>query len=115
MNIGGTKNERFFCGFNLDTLLALISCITGIVALFLGSRAYYNCREIRESSDDKKKFGDGGTDNSQKAAWNIINNNCDMNAIATLTSANFSAALNETYKTFELQSEKNLKRIIEEA
>lgn len=106
--------KDFFVGFNFDTLLALISCVTGIVALFLGGSAYRNCKEIKNSFNDKKKFGDGGTDNSQKAAGDIINNNCDMNAIATLTSANFSTALNEAYKMFELQSEINLKNIIEE-
>lgn len=107
--------KEFFCGFNFDTLLALISCITGIVALFLGGSAYHNCREISKSFNDNKKFGDGGADYSQKAAGDIINNNCDMNAIATLTSTNFSVALNEAYKTFQLQSEKNLQNVIEEA
>ena len=28
----------FFQGFNLDTLLAIISCATGIIALFLGGK-----------------------------------------------------------------------------
>lgn len=106
--------KDFFWGFNFDTLLALISCITGIVALFLGGSAYHNCKEIKNSFNDKKEFGDGGIDNSQKAAGDIINNNCDMNAIATLTNANFSVALNAAYKTFELQAEMNLKNVIEE-
>lgn len=30
----------FFEPFNFDTLLALISCIAGIVALFVGGKAY---------------------------------------------------------------------------
>lgn len=55
----------------------------------------------------KGKKIDGGVDNSQKALGDIVNNNCDMNAIATLTSTNFSEALNEAYKAFELQAEKN--------
>ena len=28
--------QNFFQGFNFDTLLALISCIASVVALFLG-------------------------------------------------------------------------------
>ena len=107
--------KDFFQGFSLDTLIALTSCITGIVALFLGGSAYRNCKEIKRSFNDKKKFGNNGIDNSQKAAGNIINNNCDANVIATLTSSNFSAALNEAYKRFELQYENNLKNVIEEA
>lgn len=107
--------KEFFVGFNFDTLLALISCITGVVALFLGGNAYHNCKKINKSFNDKKKFGDGGTDNSQNAGRDIINNNCDSNAIATITSANFSAALNEAYKAFEIQAQNNLKIVIEAA
>lgn len=106
--------DSFFTGFNFDTLLALISCITGVVALCLGGNAYKKCKKISKSFNDKKRFGDGGVDNSQKATGDIINNNCDMNAIATLTSANFSVALNSAYRVFELQAEKNLQNIIEE-
>ena len=107
--------KDFFMGFNFDTLLALISCITGIVALFLGGNAYYNCKKIDKSFNVKKEFEDVGIDNSQNAARDIINNNCDLNAIATITSANFSTALNEAYKAFEIQAKNNLKIVIEEA
>ena len=84
------------------------------MALFLGGNAYKKCKKISKSFNDKKRFGDAGVDNSQKATGDIINNNCDMNAIATLTSANFSVALNSAYRAFELQAEKNLQNVIEE-
>ena len=35
---------EFFQDFNFDTLLALISCIVGIIALFVGGTAYRNCK-----------------------------------------------------------------------
>ena len=46
----------FFQGFNFDTLLSLISCATGVVALFLGGAAYNQCRIIKNSFNDKKEF-----------------------------------------------------------
>ena len=46
----------FFQGFNFDTLLSLISCVTGVVALFLGGAAYNQCRIIKNSFNDKKEF-----------------------------------------------------------
>ena len=36
----------FFEPFNFDTLLALISCIAGIVALFVGGKAYKNYKAL---------------------------------------------------------------------
>ena len=50
----------------------------------------------------------------QKAVGDIVNNNGDVNALATMTSANFSVALCEAYKTFEKQAEYNLKWVVEE-
>ena len=67
--------ETFFQEFNFDTLLALISCIAGVVALFLGGTAYKNCKNIKDSFNDKKEFEDNSQDHSQRAAGDIINNN----------------------------------------
>ena len=92
-------------------MIALISCIVGVVGLFLGGKAYHKCKK---EFNQKKKFGDNGIDNSQNAGRDIIVKTCDANALATLTSANFSIALNEAYKRFEQQTENNLKKVIEE-
>ena len=65
----------FFQEFNFDTLLALISCIAGVVAIFLGGAAYKNCKFIKDSFNEKKEFDDHSQDHSQHAAGDIINNN----------------------------------------
>ena len=64
----------FFQGFNFDTLLALISCIAGVAALFLGGAAYNNCKIIKDSINEKKEFEDNSQDHSQHAAGDIIDN-----------------------------------------
>ena len=46
----------FFQGFNFDTVLAIISCITGIIALFLGYTVYKNCKVNKNTVKQKKKF-----------------------------------------------------------
>lgn len=106
--------KDFFQGFNFDTLLALISCITGIVALFLGGSAYKKCRVTKDSLNDKNKYGDNCTDNSQKAGGDIINNSCDVQALTNLTRENFQVSLNQAYSFFEQKTTDNLQRIIEE-
>lgn len=106
---------NFFKGFNFDTLLALISCITGIIALFLGTSAYKNYKKVKKSFNIKKKIGDEGEDNSQNAFGNIVNNyGYDTNTLSTLTNLNFSAALEKAYSLFEKQAENNLNKIIKE-
>lgn len=105
--------QNFFQGFNIDTLLAVISCITGIVALFLGGSAYKKCQ--RNSFNDKKEFGDNGNDNSMKAGGNIIVNTCDTNALAGISCENFQVTLNKAYEMFERKTEENLHKIIDEA
>lgn len=106
--------KDFFQGFNFDTLLALISCITGIIALFLGGAAYRKCRVNNNSFNDEKMYGDNCTDNSQKASGNIINNNCDVQALTALTRENFQVSLNQAYSVFEQKATDNLHKIIEE-
>lgn len=106
--------KDFFQGFNFDTLLALISCITGIIALFLGGAAYRKCRVNNNSFNDEKMYGDNCTDNSQKASGNIINNNCDVQALTDLTRENFKVSLNQAYSVFEQKTTDNLHKIIEE-
>lgn len=87
--------------FSFDTLLALISCITGIVALFFGGSAYKSVHNLKKSFNDKKKFGDNGVDNFKKAGGDIVEYNCDTNALAMLTAANFKTSLEQAYALFE--------------
>lgn len=112
----------FFQGFNFDTVLALISCVTGVVALFLGSTAYNQCKIVKNSFNDKKKFEDDSQDHSQRAAGDIINNNgisdtqlvTITTALTTMNSTNFSEALDKAYTRFQEQCDENLKNIIDQ-
>ena len=116
--------QTFFQGFNFDTLLALISCIAGVVALFVGGAAYKNCRIIKNSFNDKKEFEDNSQDHSQHAAGDIINNNNGISdtqlmtftsALSTLSNDNFSKAMDQMYATFRMQTDENMKQIVSEA
>lgn len=104
----------FYQGFSLDTLLGVISVLLGVVALILGGKAYHNCKDIRKSYNDKKKFGDNCEDNSQKAGGDIINNSCDTEALAKVSAANFEVVLKHAYDVFDQQAKSNLQQIIEE-
>lgn len=99
--------------FGFDTLLALISCITGLLALFVGGSAHKNINNYKKSFNDKKKFGDNGVDSSKKAGRDIVEYNCDANALATLTAANFKTSLEQAYAVFEKKTDDNLYKIIE--
>lgn len=106
--------QAFFQGFNFDTLLALISCIASVVALFLGGSAYKQCQIIKNSYNDTKTIKNSGQDNSQKAGRDIINNGCDATVLATLTAANFEASLKKVYEQFDKKATENLYNIIDE-
>lgn len=99
--------------FSFDTLLALISCVTGIVALFVGGSAHKKINNYKKSFNDKKKFADNGVDNSKKAGRDIIEYSCDVNALATLNAANFKASLDRVCAVLEKKTDDNLHRIIE--
>lgn len=113
----------FFQEFNFDTLLALISCIAGVIALFLGGAAYNHCKIIKKSFNDEKNFEDESEDHSQRAGGDIINNNgitdsqlaTFTTALTTLSNDNFSKAVDQAYATFRLQTDENMKHIIAEA
>ena len=104
----------FYQGFTLDTLLGSISCILGIVALFVGGKAYKKCKVVESSLNDQKEFNDNSSDHSQRAAGNIVNNNCDVDALAKITTANFETALNQAYSVFDQQTKTNLQQILEQ-
>ena len=103
----------FFSHFSFDTLLGLLSVILGIIALFFGSKAYYDCRKMRTTFKDKKKFSDNSEDHSQQAGGDIINYAYDVNALATITNANFETALTKANEMFAEQNKANLQEIIE--
>lgn len=104
----------FFEPFIFDTLLALISCIAGIVALFVGGKAYKNYKALNNSFNDTKNYSGTITDNSQRAAGNIYNQTCDATSLVTLTSQNFEASLEKAYSCFERKCADNLHQIIDE-
>lgn len=103
----------FFQGFTLDTLLGSVSCLLGAAALFFGGKAYRNCKIINSSLNDRKEFNDSSSDHSQRAVGDIINNNCDVTALAKVTTDNFEICLKQAYSMFEQQSKTNLQQIIE--
>lgn len=106
--------DSFFQGFNFDTLIATISCIAGVAALFVGTKAYQQCKIIKNSFNDEKEY-ENSNDNSQKAGRDIINYNCDTEAITNITNANFAASLNNALEKLEQNSKKNLQEIIEKS
>ena len=101
--------------FTLDTLIALISCIAGIIALFLGGKAYNSCRKYTTNFKEKKVFKHGGTDNSQQAK--VINNYNGLDAASStalieFTRETFKDCMNLAYERFEQQTNENMKNII---
>ena len=110
----------FFQGFNFDTLLALISCIAGIVALFLGGNAYKNSRVNKNVVKNKKKFDNGSTDNSISVGGDYnegINETgliTVMDKMKEMTSLSFSTALDGAYTMFQAKCDENLHQIMNE-
>ena len=110
----------FFQGFNFDTLLALISCITGIVALFLGGTAYKNCKVNQNTIKDKKKFKNGSTDNSVSVGGDYHEGVSEtglitvMDKMKEMTSMSFSTALDGAYTMFQAKCDENLHQIMTE-
>ncbi len=114
-------NLLAFCQeFTFDTLIAVISCIAAVVALFLGGKAYQNCQIKNNKFGGKKVIKDESDDHSQTAE-NITNNNynglqpTETNALLSFTHATFKACMDEAHKRFEQQANDNLQKIIEEA
>ena len=113
----------FFQDFNFDTLLALISCIVGIIALFVGGAAYKNCKIQKDSLNDEKEFRDNSSDHSIKAGGDVTYNGgmsgtevvSIMDAMSALSRDNFSMALDTAYTKFQDKCDENLRNIITEA
>jgi len=95
--------------------IEIINSIISIIALFLGGKAYANYNHIKKSFNDTKEFNDYSEDKSQKAGRDIINNNnCDYNALATMTSATFESSMKAAYTYFEERTDENMRKIMSE-
>ncbi len=111
----------FFQGFNLDTCIALISCIASIIALFLGGKAYSNCKLNKNDIKAKKILKDSSTDKSMIIGGDYTYNGVSetglmsvMETMSQMTSHTFSVALDRAYVEFQLKCDENLHQIIEE-
>lgn len=109
----------FFKEFNFDTLLALISCIAGIIALFIGGTAYKNC-SIKNKNDSTKKLN-GGIDNSINITGDISSQGITEETLLSvvkdmrdMTNTSFSSSIDKAYKFFEKKCDENLHQIIDE-
>lgn len=110
----------FFQGFNFDTLLALISCIAGIIALFLGGTAYKNSKINKNVVKNKKNFYNGSSDNSVSVGGDYNEGISEtglitvMDKMKEMTSLSFSTALDGAYTMFQKKCDENLHQIMTE-
>ena len=112
----------FFNGFDFDTLLATISCLTGVVALFVGGAAYNNCKISRNTVESQKKIDGGSVDNSTNVGGDYTHNEgvsengllTVMDKMKEMNSESFSLALDNAYTMFQNKCDDNLHRIIDE-
>ena len=107
-----------FKEFNFDTLLALISCIVGIIALFIGGTAYKNC-SIKNKNDSTKKMN-GGIDNSINITGDFSSQGITEETLLSvvkdmkdMTNTSFSSSIDKAYKFFEKKCDENLHQIID--
>ena len=104
--------------FTIDTLIALISCIVAIIALFLGGTAYSTYRKYKTTFKEKTVIKDNGTDNSQHALT-IINNNAPDVAtnpnLMVLSADTFKQCMAQAYEQFERHTNANMQQIIAQA
>ena len=104
----------FFEEFTFDTLIALISCVAGIVALFVGGKAYNQCKSLYLK--EKKTLKDESSDHSQIAEQ--ITNNYGLDSTATTALLNFTRdsfkdCMDRLYDSFDQQRNENMQKIIE--
>ena len=112
---------EFFQEFNFDTVLAIISCITGIIALFLGGIAYKNCKVNKNTVKQKKKFKDNSADNSVTVGGDYTHNEgvsetaliSVVEQMRAMTNESFSVAIDGVYTMFQAKCDDNLHTIVE--
>lgn len=111
----------FFQGFNFDTVLAIISCITGIIALFFGCTAYKKCKINKNTVKQKKKFEDNSADNSITVGGDYTHNEgvsetalvSVVEQMRAMTNESFSMAVDGVYTMFQAKCDDNLHTIME--
>ena len=113
--------NNFFKNFNFDTLLALISCVAAVIALFVSGKTYYKINKNYKSLNSSNIYKNNSMDNSQKAGRDIINNGINnaqleivTKQLVELTGINFSSTLSATYEILQKEHEKNIHNIIDE-
>lgn len=113
---------NFFQTFNFDTLLALISCLASIIALFVGGKAYKNCKINKNNNTHNKKIDDNSVDNSINVGGDYYSSGVSdstllsvVDRISNMTSSTFTAAMDNAYNVFQQKCDANLHSIIEEA
>lgn len=113
------KTIDFLQEFNVDTFFSFISCITGVVALFISGKTYSKCNKLENSMNDEKRFFDNSSDYSQKAVGDIVNNGFRSDeliamttTLANMNSNSFNQALNKAYESFEKMHKQNLEEIL---
>lgn len=111
----------FFQNFSFDTLLALISCITGVIALFVGGKAYHNYKINKNHYESNKTIDNSGVDNSINIDGNCYSQGISeetlltvVDSMNTLSNNTFHSALNNAYDIFQRKCDENLHRIINE-
>lgn len=110
----------FFQGFNFDTVLAIISCITGVVSLFVGGTAYKKCKIINNTVKSKKTFGDDCQDRSITVGGDYCEGVNErslaiiMDKMSSMTTKSFSTALDGAYTVFQTKCDDNLHKVIDE-
>lgn len=111
----------FFQSFSFDTLLALISCLASVIALFVGGKAYHNYRINKNHYESNIKVDNSEEDNSINISGDCYSQGISeqtlltvIDSMSNLTSSTFYSALNNAYDIFQRKCDENLHRIMDE-
>lgn len=111
----------FFQELNFDRVLTIISCITGILALFLSSTVYKKCKVNENTTKQKKKFKDNSADNSVTVGGDYTRNEgvsetaliSVVEQMRAMTNESFSVAVDGVYTMFQAKCDDNLHTIMQ--
>lgn len=103
------------CKITLDTVLGFLSCLLGVIALFVGGKAYKKCQFFESPINESKQIiVDGTVDKSQHAGQVIINNGPNADYLMNMTTTNFDSCLKRAYDLFEENQKINIRNILDE-